>query len=273
LKKFYTVLFICFFVLFNCSSQAFSKTSKKSSKKQLFTAPSAILVDVTRNKIIFSRQIHKKYPPASTIKILSALIALEELGYNSEVGISRKASLAEPSKVWLPEGAIFNSFDLISAVLISSANDASVALAEAVSGNEQAFAKKMNKKAKSFGTKNSNFTNASGLPSKSQYSTAYDLYRITKFALQRKDICNIMRKKREEIKGTKGNEINLVNHNKLLFKKSYPTVLLKTGYTKSAGHCYCGKIYYNGREYVFAFLKSRKPWKDIDYLISLIKKQ
>jgi D-alanyl-D-alanine carboxypeptidase len=58
-----------------------------------------------------------------------------------------------------------------------------------------------------------------------------------------------------------------------LFRKSYPLVLLKTGYTKTAKHCYAGKIYYKGRQYVFAFLKSRKPWADIDAMIRIIKKQ
>ena len=145
-------------------------------------------------------------------------------------------------------------------------------MAEAVSGTEEEFARKMNEKAKSFGAKESNFTNASGLPSKNQYSTTYDLYRITKAAIKNDDVYNIMRKKKKKIKGTKGKEITLVNHNKLLFKKSYPLVLLKTGYTKPAKHCYAGKIYYKGRQYVFAFLKSRKPWQDIEKLIQLIKK-
>jgi D-alanyl-D-alanine carboxypeptidase len=232
-----------------------------------------ILVDVTANKVIYSRQRNKKFAPASTVKLLTALIALEELGLDKNVEISRKASQTQPSKIWLPEGAVFSSGDLINAALISSANDASVALAESVSGSEWKFAQKMNAKAKALGAKNSNFVNASGLPVKGQYTTAYDLYRIAKAAIKDDSIYNIMRKRQETIRGTKGRAIALVNHNKLLFKKSYPLILLKTGYTKSAKHCYAGKIYLNGRQYVFAFLKSRKPWSDIDALIRIIKKQ
>jgi D-alanyl-D-alanine carboxypeptidase (penicillin-binding protein 5/6) len=272
LKKFLSALIIFFFIFFCFAHQSFAKTKKKSSKSEAVTAKAVILVDVTRNKILYSRNIHRKFFPASTVKLLTAYIALEELSPDSQVRISAKASQAESSKVWLPKGARFSSLDLINAVLLASANDASVALAEAVSGTEAEFAKKMNKKAKSFGTKNSNFNNASGLPSKNQYSTAYDLYRIAKAVLGNQEICNIMRKKKDKIESSAGKSIVFSNHNKLLFRKSYPVVLLKTGYTKSARHCYAGKIYLNGKEYVFAFLKSRKPWDDINSLIKIIKK-
>ena len=168
---------------------------------------------------------------------------------------------------------MYNALDLINAILISSANDASVALAEAVAGTEKEFAKKMNATARELGAQDSHFANASGLPNKDQYTTVYDLHLIAKEALKRPDIYNIMRKRKMTIQGSRGKEIQLVNHNKLLFRKNYPVVLLKTGYTKSAKHCYVGKIYLNGGEYVFAFLKSRKPWTEIDHIISLIKKQ
>lgn len=270
-------LIIFLFVLFCIENQSFAKSKKqsKSRKKDSISAEAVILVDVSKNKILYSLRIHKKYAPASTVKILTALVALEELGENTNVKISKKASQVEPSKLWLTEGQIYNSLDLINAVLISSANDASVALAEAVAQTEEGFAKKMDKRAKQLGAKNSRFMNASGLPAKNQYSTAYDLYRITKAALKNPDICNIMKKKKEKIKCVNGNgkEYTLINHNKLVFKNSNPTILLKTGYTKSAKHCYAGKIYMNGKEYVFAFLKSRNPWDDIDYLVSLIKRK
>lgn len=268
MKRLFAVFTTCLFILSCCRVLSFAE----SKNQKLVTAQSAILVDVTANKVLYSKKRHKKFAPASTIKILTGLIAIEELGLDKNVEISKKASKAEPTKVWLPEGAVYKSGDLISAVLISSANDASVALAEAVSGSEWKFAKKMNQRAKELGAKNSNFLNASGLPAKGQYSTAYDLYRIMKGAIKNDHVYDIMRQKRKKIKGGKGKTIKLRNHNKLLFKKSYPLVVLKTGYTKSAKHCYVGKIYLNGRQYVFAFLKSRKPWRDIDRFIKLIKR-
>jgi len=257
---------LCFLFLyvFNC----FAKLEKKAS---VVTASSAIVVDLKKNKIAYSKNIHIKRAPASTIKILTALVALERLGPDTIVEVSRNASLAEPSKIWLKPGEKYRSIDLIKAVLISSANDASVALAEAVAGSESQFAKIMNKKARSLGAKNSNFINASGLPAKNQYTTAYDLYRITKAALKNPVIYQIMKKKKTVIQGSDGRSIDLVNHNKLLLKKSYPLVLVKTGYTKSARHCYSGIAYAKNKEYAIVILRSRKPWTDIDNLLGLVK--
>ena len=269
MKRILTAFTTCLFLISCCGILSFAE----SKNQKLVTAQSAILVDVTANRVLYSKKRHRKLAPASTVKVLTGLIAIEQLGLNKKVKISRKASRTQPTKVWLPEGAKYSSGDLINAVLISSANDASVAVAEAVSGSEWRFAQIMNKRAKQLGARNSNFLNASGLPAKGQYSTAYDLYRIMKGAIKNDHVYNIMRKKVKRIKGTKGKTIKLVNHNKLLFKKNYPLIVLKTGYTKSAKHCYVGKIYYKGRQYVFAFIKSRKPWTDIDAFLKLIKRK
>ena len=267
MRKQYLIFFICvfisFFLIFNCFA--------KSNNKQFVTAQSAILVDLNKNKILYSKDIHTKRAPASTIKILAALVALEKIGTNTDVKISKTAVSVEPTKIWLAQGAKYNSLDLINAILISSANDASIALAEAVSGSEPEFAKIMTKKARQLGAKNSNFKNASGLPKKNQYSTAYDLYRIVKAAFKNSVIYQTMKKKKEKIKGTLGKEITLTNHNKMLFRKAYPLVLVKTGYTKSARHCFAGVVYFGKRKYAIVILKSRKPWTDIENLLGLIE--
>lgn len=267
MKKIWAALIAVSFILFCLDIPSFAK----SNKKIFITAESAILVDLTRNRILYSKNIHNKCAPASTIKILTALVALEGLGAQKEVEVSKKANGVQPSKIWLSQYATYNSLDLINAVLISSANDASVALAEATAGTEAEFAKIMNKKAGSLGAKHSNFINASGLPAENQYSTAYDLYRITKAAFKNSIIYQIMKKKRETIKDSSGKEIKLINHNKLLFRKTYPLVLGKTGYTKSARHCYAGVAYFDKKEYAIVILKSRKPWDDIEKLLGLVK--
>jgi len=267
MRKFYLRYSICLLVLFCFVLTSFAEFDKK----KLVTAQSAILVDLNKNKILYSKNIHTKRAPASTIKILTALVALEKIGTNADVKISKNATSVEPTKIWLAQGAKYNSLDLINAILISSANDASIALAEAVSGSEPEFAKIMTMRAKQLGAKNSNFKNASGLPKKNQYSTAYDLYRIVKAALKNSVIYQTMKKKREKIKGTLGKEITLTNHNKMLFRKVYPLVLVKTGYTKSARHCFAGVAYFGKRKYAIIILKSRKPWTDIENLLELIK--
>lgn len=267
MRKQYLIFFICVLILFSLILNCFAE----SINKELVTAQSAILVDLDKNKILYSKDIYIARAPASTIKILTALVALEKIGIDTDVKISKSAADVEPTKIWLAQGAEYNSLDLINAILISSANDASIALAEAVSGSESEFAKAMTKKAKSLGAKNSNFKNASGLPAKNQYSTAYDLYRIVKEAFKNTVIYETMKKKKENIKGTLGKEISLTNHNKMLFGKDYPFVLVKSGYTKNARHCFAGVAYFGKRKYAIVILKSRKPWDDIENLLGLIE--
>ncbi len=269
------MLCIGFFVVFGISPFSYAKAKKKRSSSaagSAFSAQAIIIVDVTKNRTLYSRNSHARYAPASTVKLLTALVALEQLGMKSQVRISRKAANTEPTKIWVSAGDSYRSGDLINAILVSSANDASVALAEAAAGSEREFAKRMNRRARKLGAKNSNFINASGLPGKGQYTTAYDLYRIAKAATANTTLNAILRKRKETIKSSRGKTTNLTNHNKLVFRRKYPVVLLKTGYTRSARHCYAGRIYLNGREYVFAFLKSGKPWTDIDKIISFIKR-
>lgn len=262
-------LVICFFVLFCYIFNSFAK----SEKKEFITALAAIVVDLDRNKTIYAKNIHSRFTPASTAKVLTALVVLEKLGIDRDVEISRNASIVEPTQIGLREGTTYNSLELINAVLISSANDASVALAEAAAGSESEFAKMMNKKARSLGAKRSNFVNASGLSAQNQYSTAYDLYRIVKAALDNTVIYQIMKKKVEKIRDSLGNEITLNNHNRLLFRMSYPLVLGKTGYTKKAKHCYAGVAYFGNKRYAIVILKSRRPWQDIGNLLNFIKKK
>jgi len=267
------LIYFIVFSLFIPSSWAASKKLKKSKKKYIFTAASAIIVNLDNDKIIYKKDIYAKHEPASTLKLLTALIALEDLGIKKGVKVSKKATLAEPSKIWLTEGATFNSLDLVKAALMSSANDACVAIAEAVSGSESEFANAMNKRAKKLGAKSSNFVNASGLPAKKQYTTAYDLYRIAKTALDNPVIYNIMKTRKCSINGDQGSSINLRNHNKLLFRKKHSdTILVKTGYTKSARHCYAGVVYIGNKRYAIVILRSRKPWADIASLVDFIKK-
>jgi D-alanyl-D-alanine carboxypeptidase len=147
--------------------------------------------------------------------------------------------------------------------LAASANDAAVALAEGVAGSEGEFAVLMNRKARGLGMHDSHFANATGLPDKSQRSSARDLAILTRAAFRHPFIKKVMAEKRVTITGSDGRKISRVNHNKLLWHLDRPQVLGKTGYTRSAKHCYAGIAYYDDRRVSLVILKSRKPWADI----------
>ena len=242
--------------------------SKKSSKSSV-TAQGVYAVDYTNRKILYARNHRKKFYPASTVKLLTALVVLDNKGLRDPVEISSRAANVEPTKAGLRQGVTYTTQDLLKVLLATSANDAGVALAQAVAGSESGFAGLMNRKAEALGMKDSHFTNATGLPDRSQVTSAYDMSILVRAALSSPFIRNVMAQKSVTITGSDGRKITRANHNKLLWRLSNPRVLGKTGYTRAAGHCYAGIAYYDDRRVSLVILKSRKPWTDIYALLGI----
>ncbi|MCM8762976.1 MAG: D-alanyl-D-alanine carboxypeptidase, partial [Candidatus Omnitrophica bacterium] len=139
--------------------------------------------------------------------------------------------------------------------------------AESIAGSEENFARLRNRKANALGMRYTHFVNASGLPDKKrrQYSTAYDLALLMRYALRNKIFDRIISTKSAVISGSDGKRIYLTNHNKLL--KTQPKFIVgKTGYTLEAKHCFLGADYGVRKNIVFSILYSRNPWQDIKRL-------
>ncbi|MBI5873447.1 MAG: D-alanyl-D-alanine carboxypeptidase [Candidatus Omnitrophica bacterium] len=271
------ITLILIFAIVFCShaGQAWCKTSSSSRKKSrpAVTAQAVYAVDHTKKKVLFSRNARLKFQPASTVKLLTALVVLERIDLNKEVKVGARAAGVQPTKAGLTRGATYSVRELLTVLLASSANDAGVALAEAVSGREADFAVLMNKEARALGCRDSNFMNATGLPNKGQYTTAYDLSIITRAAFNNSFISSVMKKKRVSIDGSDGRVITRDNHNKLLWRIKVPCVLGKTGYTRSAGHCYAGIAYFDDRNVSVVIMKSRKPWADLYAILGIRPKK
>ena len=242
-----------------------------SKKDVSVSAASTILISPWAKRIIYSKNIHTKLPPASTAKILTALVVVKNSHLKKKVGVSKFASSMEPSKIHIKEGEFYYTEDLLKALLLNSGNDASVALAESVAGSEEAFAVMMNGLARKLGAKNTNFKNSNGLPAKDQYSTAYDMALIVREAMKNKKLVEIMNTKTSEIREiTTGRKIKLKNHNKSLWKERPYLILGKTGYTKEAGHCFAGYIQYNRwKKVIVVILGGAKLWNNLDALAGL----
>ena len=159
------------------------------------TAPSVVLIDPTTHRILYSKTPHRKRAPASTTKLLTAMVAMDRLSLNQIVTVPKFAESIEASKIYVRGGEQYRVRDLIRAILIKSANDAAEVLAYAAAGSRSAFAKQMNRKARSIGAKHSNFVNPHGLPDKRQHSTAYDLALIMKKAQKYPFIVSTLKKK------------------------------------------------------------------------------
>jgi D-alanyl-D-alanine carboxypeptidase len=265
IRKFILIL-ICGCLWVECSSAASvsSQTrSKKKSVKREVTAQAAYAFDYTHRKVLYSRNAHVKFHPASTVKLLTALVVLDHKKRSDRVVVRQQAVHVEPTKAGLHRGVSYSVEDLLKVMLAASANDAAVALAQGVSGSEKAFAVLMNRKAKALGLRDSTFTNPTGLPDERQVTSAYDLALVVRVAMNNAFIASVMRKKSVAISGSDGSRIQKFNHNKLLWRLSYPRVLGKTGYTRAARHCYAGVAFYEDRKVAVVILKSRKPWADI----------
>lgn len=198
------------------------------------SADSYILIDATSGRIIEGKNICKKLPIASTTKIMTALIAVEEGNLKDKVRINNKSINIEGSSIYLQEGEILSLSDLLYGLMLRSGNDSSIAIANHIAKTEEDFIKMMNLKARSIGALNTNFTNPHGLNDKNHYSTAYDLAIITKKALENEDFRKIFSSKDYRASREKNNYF--VNKNKTLWEYEGGNGG-KTGYTLSSGRC------------------------------------
>ncbi len=233
----------------------------------VLSAKSAVVIDSNNGGVLYSKNANLRLPPASTTKVMTALIALERLKFDQEISVSLHAASVSPSNAGLTPYTKYRVIDLIVATLVSSSNDASVALAEAISGNEKEFVKLMNQKAKALGMKDTKFINATGLTERrqAQYSTAMDLARLMRFAAKNKVIDRIMGITTAFFRGSDNKIIFIRSHNKMLWRTP-KFVKGKTGWTYASRHTFVGTDYAADKKITFAMLHSKKPWVDIERL-------
>jgi len=238
-----------------------AKISDNSFRNKL-SAGSAIVMDARTGEEIYSHNPDRPGQPASTIKVLTSLIAIDSLKNKTLVPVSGWAASMPRSKIYLRKGKSYYADDLINAVLLASANDASVALAEKIAGSESGFAKMMTRKAQELGAKKTICKTASGLTAQGQQTTARDLATIFGEAMKQREFA--ARMKLLNAKTSYGK--TLKSHNKALWQISGAQGG-KTGYTWAAKQTYVGKFSRNGEEILVAILGSRNMWNDIAKLV------
>lgn len=202
----------------------------------------AILIEAETGQVLFSKNINKKLPPASITKIMTLLLAMEEIqkgtiNLEDEVTISKFSESMGGSQIFLKAGTRVKIEDLLKAVTIASANDASVALAESIAGTYGNFIDWMNEKATKLGMKNTHFANSTGLPEEhgEHYSTVHDIAVMSKELVKYPRVLEWASIWVDYLQ-LPNREAMLVNTNKLI--KLYPGLDgLKTGHTQAAGFC------------------------------------
>jgi len=199
-------------------------------------ARAAVLIDGHSGKILFAKNPNAKLQPASTTKLITAMVAIDKLDLETVVTISKNAASTQSVSPRLRPGEKLTVRDLLSLALIRSVNSAAVALAEAVSDSETRFVRLMNEKARAIGADNTKFINASGLPGPGQHITAFDLALIMKEALRYPVIRETITTRTGKIYTEEGRSLSVRNTNHMLWNDE-DALGGKTGYTRSAGHC------------------------------------
>ena len=227
-----SLLFLLFFV--TSYLLPFTAVSAEELKSR-----SAVVLDTVTGMVLFAKNPDLRLMPASTTKLMTALIVIERTNLSDIVTVSKKASYAGPTKIGLKQGDKVTIETLLTAALIKSANDAAVALAEAVAGSEEEFVNLMNRKAIALGLHDTRFINPNGLPGDGQHITAYDLAKIMREAIKYPLLKEILGTRSAEVYIEGGRSISVKNTNKLLWvDKDF--LVGKTGYTRQAGHCFVG---------------------------------
>ena len=193
------------------------------------------------DSVLYAKNPSAKLPPASTVKLVTAMVALDLLDPSTLVKVSHTAAAIRSIKPRLMMDDEMTVSDLLHLALMKSINSAAVALAETAAGSEGAFVELMNRKAKEIGANNTRFVTASGLPKGRQYTTARDLTIILKKALTYPLIKEIIGKKERVIKTTAGRELYVENSDDLLWSRN-DMVGGKTGFTLNARHCFVGAM-------------------------------
>lgn len=226
--------------------------SNESTDELIINSRIGVIYDRKSGRVIWGKNDNKRVAMASTTKIMTCIIVLENANLNEEVTVSSRAAGTGGSRLGLKKGDKITIHDLLYGLMLRSGNDAAVALAEHVGGDKEGFAKLMNNKAKELGLKDTHFVTPHGLDNPEHYTTAYELAQITDYALKNETFAKIVNTKDYTI-SINGYSKGLTNTNELLgYLQGVNGV--KTGFTNNAGRCLVTSVNRNNFEIITVVL-------------------
>lgn len=231
------------------------------------SAKHAMLLESQSGDIIYEKNAYSRAPMASTTKIMTAIVVLENSDINKTVIIDERSVGIEGSSIYLKVGERLTVKELLYALMLESANDAATALAYYIGGSIENFASMMNETAMHIGVSSTHFTNPHGLDDEEHYTTAYDLAKIACYAMKNDTFREIVSTKTKKIPLDESSYRLLVNHNKLL--RYYDGAIgIKTGFTKKCGRCLVSCANIDGVELVCVTLNAPNDWSDHKHLLN-----
>jgi serine-type D-Ala-D-Ala carboxypeptidase (penicillin-binding protein 5/6) len=269
--KFLRVSFIVVLIvilIFPEQGMAYRRIFFKHRGPYHLTAHTAILWDPAHNQRYFDLGADRQIFPASTTKVLTAILVLENLPLDKLVTVNARAMQLPQTKLGLRAGETYRVRDLLYGLILKSANDAAVVLAEAVGGTEARFVDMMNARARQIGAWHSHFANPHGLPSTGvQFTTAADMALIFNQALKNDFFRQAITLKYLVIYSREGHRFFLKSHNRSLFLRWRRHVFGKTGYTREAQSCFVGYIPRGNDKLIIAVFGCRKRWTDMKFIL------
>lgn len=232
------------------------------------SAKGAIVIDKNSQVVLYQKNSSLRFPPASTTKIMTALVALDY--FKPDDILIVKTATVEGSILGLPENEKFRFEDLLYAMLLPSANDATLAVAQNYPGGEKAFVKKMNEKAAQLRLISTSYADPIGLEDNKDYTTSLDLARLASIALGNSEFAKVVATKERIIKSQSGTEYTLYNLNKLL---DLPGVSgIKTGFTEGAGQVLVTskKIENTNQDIIIVVMQSQDRFLDTELLLNFL---
>ena len=223
---------------------------------QGLSAKRACVLDALSGRVLYEKNPDERSLIASTTKIMTALIVCEQCNVLDRMRIPKEAVGIEGSSMYLQEGEVLTLQELLYGLMLSSGNDAAVALAIYCGGTVEGFAQLMNDKARNLGLKNTHFANPNGLDSPGHYSTARDLAVLSAYAME-----NPIFRQTVSTKSLMLGQRYLTNHNKLLWRVEGADGV-KTGYTKAAGRILVSSATRNGRRILAVTIDDPDDWQD-----------
>ena len=268
-------------VIISISMLFFSATARAVGEDEqagIYTAAqAAALYCADTGEFLYVKNPDEKLPMASTTKIMTSLLALEQAEVDDKVVVFQKSMTAEGSSMGLKYGDKLRLSDLAAGMMTVSGNDAANAAAIGISGSFEEFARLMNQRAKSLGLDNTNFVTPSGLDDEEHYSSAGDMAKLMEAAMENDDFRSLVKEKSVKVDFIypENKSISYQNHNRLLSLYEYCTGG-KTGYTSEAGRCLVTSAERDGKHLIAVTLHSSDDWNDhirmFDYGFSILER-
>ena len=232
-------------------------------------APAAILVDADTGRILWAKRAHERRKIASLTKIMTATLALHEVPWDSTVTVDKRVTTVPLVKEGLRAGERVKAWKLFYSLLLYSGNDDAAQLAISSAGSIHAFLRQMNDEARRLGLRDSHFRSPSGVIDQGNYSTAWDLAALTRYALRNPRFRSLVRTKRIQVKWSRPTNSKIYLNNNWLLHAYHGANGVKTGYTSESGWCLVATATRHGRKMIAVVLDSPNVYGDARTLLNL----